>query len=394
MRMMKLLQIGVAMAGIAAAFPGMEQALSEVQRKRGPLSTSLIGDLEELSDKDLTRTGRAIKDILTGKGDGQDMSRRVRSMPPISSEACRKDKCCVWKYIADDMRNAMVGSAGRCNSNARQAIRLGFHDAGTWSKKTGRQGGADGSILLARECDDRRENKGLREICAKMREWHDKYKQYGIGVADLIQFSSTVGTVVCPLGPRVRSFIGRKDSHEPSPQGLLPPPTASADALISMFEDKTITPAGLVALVGAHTTSQQRVVDPARAGDPQDSTPGVWDTLYFRETVSKDAPKKVFKFQSDINLANDPRTSGTWQAFSSPIAGQISFNQAYAREYVRLSLLGVYNINELTECTHVLPNFLASFENPDKNKMREYLDGNLGSSASTALMNGDKIPDS
>ena len=30
-------------------------------------------------------------------------------------------------------------------------------------------------------------------------------------------------------------------------------------------------------------------------------------------------------------------------------------SQAYAREYVRLSLLGVYNINNLTDCSHVLP---------------------------------------
>jgi len=29
--------------------------------------------------------------------------------------------------------------------------------------------------------------------------------------------------------------------------------------------------------------------------------------------------------------------------------------QDYAREYVRLSLLGVYNINQLVECTRALP---------------------------------------
>lgn len=30
-------------------------------------------------------------------------------------------------------------------------------------------------------------------------------------------------------------------------------------------------------------------------------------------------------------------------------------SQAFAAEYLRMSLLGVYNLNELTECTNVLP---------------------------------------
>ncbi|PHH88735.1 hypothetical protein CDD83_7160 [Cordyceps sp. RAO-2017] len=250
--------VAVAMAAAAAAYPGMDQALAEVEKRQGPASTSLIGDLAELHDRDLSPTGKAIKDILVGRGDGQKLSRRVGSVPPKTSAACARDKCCIWKYIADDMRAAMVGSAGRCNNVARAAVRLGFHDAGTWSKDTGRAGGADGSILLARECEERRENKGLTEVCARMRAWFDEYKGFGISVADLIQMGATVGTVSCPLGPRVRSFVGRRDSSEPSPRGLLPSPLASADTLVSMFANKTIGPAGLVALVGAHTTSQQR----------------------------------------------------------------------------------------------------------------------------------------
>ena len=73
-------------------------------------------------------------------------------------------------------------------------------------------------------------------------------------MADLIQMGATVATVTCPLGPRIRSFVGRKDNPIPSMDGLLPDVTASADSLIQLFEDKTIKPHGLAALVGAHTT--------------------------------------------------------------------------------------------------------------------------------------------
>jgi hypothetical protein len=60
---------------------------------------------------------------------------------------------------------------------------------------------------------------------------------------------ANVATVVCPEGPRVRSFIGRVDSDAMPPDGLLPDVNAEADALIKLFEDKTIRAHGLVALV-------------------------------------------------------------------------------------------------------------------------------------------------
>ncbi|OAA48411.1 hypothetical protein NOR_01661 [Metarhizium rileyi] len=34
-------------------------------------------------------------------------------------------------------------------------------------------------------------------------------------MTDLVQSGATVGTVVCPVGPRSRAFIGQRDSHEP-----------------------------------------------------------------------------------------------------------------------------------------------------------------------------------
>jgi hypothetical protein len=96
--------------------------------------------------------------------------------------------------------------------------------------------------------------------------------KYSVGAADLVQMMANVATVVCPLGPRVLSFVGRADSPN-SPEDLLPGAFSDADTLISLFNDKTISPGDLVALVGAHTTSHQDFVDPSNAGSFQDSTP-------------------------------------------------------------------------------------------------------------------------
>lgn len=81
-----------------------------------------------------------------------------------------------------------------------------------------------------------------------------------------------------------------------------------------------------MALVGAHTSSQQFDVDPARAGDPQDSTPGVWDTNFYGETTDPNSPKQVFKFQSDVGLSQDSRTKGAWTAFTGT-QGQRPWNR-------------------------------------------------------------------
>jgi hypothetical protein len=286
----------------------------------------LLGNLKELPDKELTKTGSLIKQLLTGSGDPES-SEQYKNPPSLVSQQCKKDTCCVWSYVAADMKNAFQGKSGRCNGRARQAVRLGFHDAGTWNVSS-THGGADGSVVLAVDERGRRSNAGLGPVIDKMQAWYDSYHAMGfeITMADLIQMGASVATVVCPLGPRMRTFVGRPDSHLSSPDGLLPSPFQDAAALIKLFQEKTIGPNGLVALVGAHTTSQQGTVDPARAGDPQDSTPGVWDNLFYKQTLRTKTPQRVFKFQSDVALSQHAETRQLWKSFASH-GGQQRWNE-------------------------------------------------------------------
>ncbi|KAK1990430.1 peroxidase [Colletotrichum falcatum] len=383
------MRVSILAAALAAApvlaYPGMKSTLSEIRSRADQDgngaddgdSNELLGDLATLDDSQLTAVGKSVKQLLTGSDapesdEAYSTSLRGGNLAPKGTQACAADTCCIWKYIANDLQGAFRGASGRCTDLARAAVRLGFHDAGGWSKNTGALGGADGSIILAAEEMSRGENRGLEEIVAQTKVWYGQYKQYGIGMADLIQFSANVATVVCPLGPRIRTYVGRKDSAVPCPNDLLPPVTGSADFLIQLFENKTIKPHGLTALIGAHTTSQQRFVDPSRAGDPQDSTPGVWDVKFYKETLGS-APARVFKFASDVVLSRDPRISAEFQAFAGQ-GGQSHWNADYAREYIRLSLLGVYNINDLTECTKALPaRTPATFVAPDQAALDKWL---------------------
>ncbi|KAK8855426.1 ligninase H2 [Apiospora arundinis] len=377
-----IITTSVVLAGVPSAmgYPGMGEQMAEIMRRQGDNdefdSKELIGDLITLPDNKLTPTAADIKKILTGQGNPE--STVGWNAPALGSAACKKDTCCVWQYIVNDMVKDFRGPSGRCTSWARRAVRLGFHDAGTWSKTTaakGLPGGADGSLCVTDEIN-RADNNGLQDICQKVNGWYNtwnKQKGYPVSLADIIQMGATVATVVCPLGPRIKSYVGRVDVAKAGPPNLLPGVDQSADDLIALFRDKTIGPHSLTALVGAHTTSQQFFVNTTRAGDPQDSTPGVWDVLFYGQTLgTKPTPPRVFKFNSDIALSKHPQTAPEWKKFASA-GGQQDWNEDFAAGYIRLSLLGVNTINTLTECTKVLPGRTGAYNAPDQSNLDKWL---------------------
>ncbi|CAL3963468.1 hypothetical protein PZA11_001078 [Diplocarpon coronariae] len=344
-------------------------------------STELIGDLATVGAT--TPTGKIVKDILLGKIDPYTDEKPTKPLWAKGTTQCAADTCCIWRWIALDMAAKFRGSSGRCNRFARAAIRQGFHDAGPWNKTIG-YGGADGSLILANEIT-RTENNGLQEIIGVTKSWYNAYKQYGVGMADLIQFGATVAVVTCPLGPRVRSFVGRKDSSRPNADNLMPSVLADANSLIALFKAKTIMPHGLTALVGAHSTSQQQFVNTNRAYDPQDGTPGVWDVVFYGQTIGMNStPPRVFKFPSDVNLAAHPQIRDEWVKFAS-YGGQEDWNEDFAKEYVRLSLLGVNNINNLTECTMALPAAVKTFTSQDQSFLDTWLAGGYPTLGSIVL---------
>ncbi|KAK5656648.1 hypothetical protein OQA88_4628 [Cercophora sp. LCS_1] len=268
------------------------------------------------------------------------------------SDACKADTCCIWGHITNEMIVAF-SDGPRCSSLARGAIRLGFHDAAAWNSSLP-YGGADGSILLNPEELPRFENRGLEAIAGQTRAWFDAYKQYGISMADLIQVGANVAVAVCPQGPHIKTLVGRKDSAELPPPGLLPTPKQDAPTLIGLFAAKTFSADDLVALTGAHTVSRQFNVEPEKAGAPQDSTPGEWDNKYYAETAAQSAPRGIVRFPSDVSLATDAATAGKWQQFAAR-DGQRAWGGHYADAAFRMTLLGVKNVGELVDCSGILP---------------------------------------
>ncbi|KLU85119.1 ligninase H2 [Magnaporthiopsis poae ATCC 64411] len=106
---------------------------------------------------------------------------------------------------------------------------------------------------------------------------------------------------------------------------------------------------------------------------------------------ARQRPARVFKFASDIVLAKDPRISKEFNEFAGP-GGQQHWNADYAREYIRLSLLGVFNINDLTECTKALPGKVGAFVAPDQAAMDKWMSTkNKVDALADALRKGDPL---
>ena len=258
----------------------------------------------------------------------------------------------IWTTVSADL-TAMFRdpSTGQCTDDARAAIRAAFHDAATFSTKLPKRapasGGADGSLILAKEYN-RGENNGLQDISVKLLALAQKRN---VGVADLLQFAGAHAIVSCPLGPPVQTFVGRKDSSRPSPDGLLPDVHSPADSLLTLFLDKGFDAKELAALLGAHTCSKQFHVNETLAGQPQDRSPGVWDVQYYSDTISP--PPGVFVLPSDQALSNQKDVGPVFQGY---IDNQGRWMSDFAPAMTKMSVLGLPGgTSGLIDCTGALP---------------------------------------
>jgi hypothetical protein len=179
--------------GDVYAYPNMGKTIREVKQKatakrQDDGTRVLIGDVK---DGGTTAVGKSIANIILDNESGQSSEAGYKPPGLLGSSKCAADTCCVWWYISQVLSVTFLGPSGRCNALARAAIRLGFHDAGTWSQPLADSdmdfGGADGSIILSKTEINRPENNGLQVIAGTI---GGLQKQFGVGMGDLIQFAA------------------------------------------------------------------------------------------------------------------------------------------------------------------------------------------------------------
>ncbi|EPT05268.1 generic peroxidase fungal class II [Fomitopsis schrenkii] len=279
----------------------------------------------------------------------------------FAPEECRK-----WMKIMPVLQ-ANIFDEGQCNDQAREAIRLTFHDGvgrSTILEKAGAfsGGGADGSIIRFAETElANPANDGLENIVLSLQDVADNHN---VSYGDIIQFAGAVGLSNCPGSPRLPFYAGRPNAVAPSPPGLVPSPTDDADTILARMSDAGFTAEDTVALLAAHSVARQKTVDPSVPNVPFDSTPGAFDTKFYAEMLLKgmgypgkggnsaevkSASKHVMRLASDAALAQHPITSALWRSF----AGDHNAMRAAFRD--AMQKLANQGHAGLVNCSSVIP---------------------------------------
>ncbi|KAJ7896677.1 heme peroxidase [Mycena olivaceomarginata] len=275
-----------------------------------------------------------------GGGDGDDGG-SGSGIPTV--DGAKNAVCKPWYAI----RDAIMGGIyhGRCGDPARAAVRLAFHDAGTFSlalQAAGRpNGGADGSLLVDPNEVLRPDNNGLQNIVSLLKPLPG---QFNVSPGDVLHLA-------CPGGPAIKTYIGRKAPKNIAPDGLLPNTNSPVKVLTDRFADMGFSIRELMALIGAHTAGKQRFVNLARAQSPFDSTVNIWDVRFYSETQSSSVAAGTFRLPSDVNFSHNATTQKDYNRF---VGKQDNWGREYADAHEKMSLLGV-DKSTLTDCTEILP---------------------------------------
>jgi L-ascorbate peroxidase len=234
-------------------------------------------------------------------------------------------------------------------------VRLGWHDAGTYSKdieEWPQRGGANGSLRFEIELKHAA-NAGLLNALKLLQPIKEKYS--GVTYADLFQLASATAIEEAG-GPTIPMKYGRVDVLAPEQcpeEGRLPdagPPTP-ASHLRDVFYRMGLNDKDIVALSGAHTLGRSR---PERSGWGKQETkytkdgPGApggqswtvqwlkFDNSYFKDIKEK-RDEDLLVLPTDAVLFEDP----SFKVYAEKYAEDMdAFFKDYAEAHAKLSNLG------------------------------------------------------
>jgi len=184
---------------------------------------------------------------------------------------------------------------------------------------------------------------------------------------DFIQLAGALSLSVCPGAPRVKFVIGRPPPKGPAPDFIVPKPVNTTNQLLKAFAEVGFSPAELVALLASHSVAGADSFAPPLKGIPFDSTPAIFDTNVFIDVLLKGdifppnairgpivgtAINGTIRLQSDFELARDPRTACTWQAYA--LDHQL-MSYSFGAAFFKMGLLGQARNRKLIDCSPVIP---------------------------------------
>ncbi|RXW16794.1 hypothetical protein EST38_g9054 [Candolleomyces aberdarensis] len=278
------------------------------------------------------------------------------------------DRCCVWFDVLDDIQTGIL-NGGTCQDGVHKALRLAFHDSIGFSPSRTAAGqfgggGSDGSIIEHSNIElTFPPNGNLQAIVAAERA---AAQAHNVSLGDIVQFVAAAGMANCPGSPRLEFMAGRPFTSQASPSGLVPGPGNSVTQILNRMADAGFSADETVDLLASHSIAAQVGLNTGIRGSPLDSTPDVFDSQFFVETllegVLNPGPTTgfaevlsplpgEFRMQSDFAIARDPRTACRWQELAT---NQALMASAFRAAMVKLATLG-NDRSTLVDCSSVIP---------------------------------------
>ncbi|KAJ3509862.1 hypothetical protein NLJ89_g4993 [Agrocybe chaxingu] len=305
----------------------------------------------------------------------------TRQVKCPSGHFTTNEKCCQLFPVVDLLQHELFHGS-KCEKGAHHALRLSFHDAIGFSLNGGKGGGADGSILIFHDVEEKyHANGGVAEI---VRQQMPVFKKTNLTGGDLydpstkisstfvklprssVHLAAAVGTSNCPGSPRLEFWLGRPAPAAAAPDKTIPEPTDSVTDILNRFAEAGLSPREAVALLASHTMADQDRVDPTVEGTPFDSTVERFDSQFFLEVLlngtmypghgshegeALSAIKGEMRLKSDFLMSQDPRTACFWQAM---INNQKYMMAEFKAAMARMQVLG-QDVSTLTDCSDVVP---------------------------------------
>ncbi|CAA7266106.1 unnamed protein product [Cyclocybe aegerita] len=287
----------------------------------------------------------------------------TRQVKCPSGHFTTNEKCCQLFPIVDLLQHELFHGS-KCEAGAHHALRLSFHDAIGFSTNGGKGGGADGSILIFHDIEEKyHANGGVAEIA---RQQMPVFKKTNLTGGDFVHLAAAVGTSNCPGSPRLEFWFGRPAPAAAAPDKTIPEPTDSVTDILNRFAEAGLSPREAVALLASHTMADQDRVDPTVPGTPFDSTIERFDSQFFLEVLlngtmypghgshegeALSAIKGEMRLKSDFLMSQDPRTACFWQAM---INNQKYMMAEFKAAMARMQVLG-QDVSTLTDCSDVVP---------------------------------------
>ncbi|KAA8913462.1 heme peroxidase [Sphaerosporella brunnea] len=311
-----------------------------------------LGEACVFAKRDSTEEQPAVRERRTVRRDVQfpdtNAGKTVNTGTKPRNRSCKK-----WFQIRDYILREIfdVRPGAQCGDNARAAVRLAFHDGECkferWnllpchSSSWRTHGGADGSMLIDPTEIERPDNNGLQQIVTALTPLA---AQFGVSNADILHVTGILGVIVCPGGPVIETWVGRRDARWRNPTGLLPDVNDSVLKMVARFKDMGFNVRDLMALIGAIRPRNRGLSTPPELENPRirHQTSGMLS--FYGETLNDTVPEGVF----DSPLTTSSR--GTRRQGTD----QDDWDEDYARAHEQMSLLG-QDRSKLTRCTEILP---------------------------------------